>query len=178
MWVKISNRPDGDETQKSRSVCYTEKSQSRMHKSSWNFWESFGGFSLNDHPYKCVVCTRWCERAREREREEGALDRKEESGWKGERTQPLLIIIDGQKEWSSQALIGRPVNEVLARLCTLNTSRQKIEKPNGEYYTRASPRLCSALMLPHALRPPFVVFSACVCTRFLINVPVSRHRGS
>jgi hypothetical protein len=44
--------------------------------------------------------------------------------------QPLLIIIDGQKEWSSQALIGRPVNEVLAaRLyCTLNTSRQEKEE--------------------------------------------------
>lgn len=61
--------------------------------------------------------------------------------------QPLLIIIDGQKEWSSQALIGRPVNEVLAaRLCcTLNTSRQEKEekkkRPNGEYYTRASPHV-------------------------------------
>ncbi len=74
--------------------------------------------------------------------------------------QPLLIIIDGQKEWSSQALIGRPVNEVLAaRLyCTLNTSRQEKEEKKkakrGILHARISARRCIALArLPHTLRP-------------------------
>jgi hypothetical protein len=66
---------------KSRSVCLVPKNPSpECTSQAGEFWESFRGFSLNDHPYKCgVVCTRWCT-----ERERGALDRKEKSGWKGE----------------------------------------------------------------------------------------------
>jgi hypothetical protein len=75
--------------------------------------------------------------------------------------QPLLIIIDGQKEWSSQALIGRPVNEVLAaRLyCTLNTSRQEKEekkKSQTGNITRAHLHVhvdVALARLPHTLRP-------------------------
>lgn len=102
--------------------------------------------------------------------------------------QPLLIIIDGQKEWSSQALIGRPVNEVLvARLyCTLNTSRQEKEekkKIQTGNITRAHLRTSMYSAGPAAAHAPtvrpFVVFSsACVCTRFLINVPVCPATGA
>jgi len=69
-----------------------------------NFWESFG--SLNDHPYVCAHIMR------------GGRVRQEGRKWvKEEREEPTTFDNNRwPKEWSSQALIGRPVNEVLGTL--------------------------------------------------------------